>query len=451
MLFMLVFPGMHLVGALLVVVGVTSLGCSFVLLNSFLPLLVANHPTIRELDGLVSGGDDIPMIAVSASDDDVDSLDGEEMNGRATHDTVSNRVPMNETPSQLNTTSPALKLSNEISSKGVGIGYAAALFVQILGIGIVVLFSKLSPALSKTSIPTRAVLFLVGAWWATFTIPTALWLRRRPGPPLPLNTISKRRWMSWISYIYFAWASLWRTIKVAIQLRQVILFLSAWFLMSDAIATVSGTAILFARTELHMGAASTAAISIVSTVSGILGAFLWPKIGRRFGLPSNYIIIACLSLYEIIPLYGLLGFIPFIKSWGVIGLQKPWEIFPMAVVHGFIMGGISSHCRAFFGVLIPPGSEAAFYALMAVTDKGSSVIGPAVVGRIVDGTGSIRAAFWFLSPLIALPIPLLYFVDVERGRGEAVAMSEKLRGGKGEDFEDEVGEQRDELLGNDRD
>lgn len=43
-----------------------------------------------------------------------------------------------------------------------------------------------------------------------------------------------------------------------------------------------------------------------------------------------------------------------------------------------------------YGELIPEGSEAAFYALYAVTDKGSSIFGPVVVGAIIDHTGEIR-------------------------------------------------------------
>ena len=57
---------------------------------------------------------------------------------------------------------------------------------------------------------------------------------------------------------------------------------------------------------------------------------------------------------------------------------------------------------SFFGQLIPKGHEVAFYALFAITDKGSSAIGPAVVGRVVDATGSIRPAFWFLTVLVAV-------------------------------------------------
>jgi MFS transporter, UMF1 family len=145
---------------------------------------------------------------------------------------------------------------------------------------------------------------------------------------------------------------------------------------------------------------------------------------------------------EIIPLYGLLGFIPFVKSWGVGGLQKAWEIYPLAFIHGFVMGGLSSYCRSFFGLLIPPGSEAAFYALYAITDKGSSAVGPAIVGMIVDATGQIRPAFLFLAVLIALPAPLIWMVDAEKGQADAVRMAGIMKKGAGEEELDE----RDEGL-----
>ena len=101
-------------------------------------------------------------------------------------------------------------------------------------------------------------------------------------------------------------------------------------------------------------------------------------------------------------------------------------MYPLGAVYGFVLGGLSSYCRGLFGELIPEGSEAAFYALYAVTDKGSSVFGPAVVGAITDATGEIRPAFWFLAALIALPLIPMMLVDVERGKrqGAAVARDE---------------------------
>lgn len=407
MLFLLVVPKIFMVGPILVIIGVTCLGSSFVILNSFLPLLVSN--TVGPLDNL--------------RDQSHASVPMESLPPAYSESPEDDFGPKKSDSSQL-------KLSTQISSKGVGIGYMAAVFVQVLS--ILLLFGLSKTSVSST-LPLRAVLFFVGVWWFVFTIPSSLWLRDRPGPPLRTGVSASSNIRSCLAYISFAWLSLWKTIKVAIRLRQMIIFLVAWFLLSDAIATVSGTAILFARTELKMGTVAIALVSITATSSGIAGAFLWPIISRRYALKTNRTIVACIVFMEIIPLYGLLGFLPFIKSWGVGGLQKAWEIYPLAFVHGFVMGGLSSYCRSFFGLLIPPGSEAAFYALYAITDKGSSAFGPAAVGMIVDATGTIRPAFFFLVVLIALPAPLIWMVDAEKGQADAIRMAGIIKKGGGEE------------------
>ncbi len=113
------------------------------------------------------------------------------------------------------------------------------------------------------------------------------------------------------------------------------------------------------------------------------------------------------------------------------------------------MGGLSSFCRSFFGQLIPPGREASFYALYAITDKGSSAVGPAITGVIVDRTGTIRPAFIFLAILILLPMPLIWMVDVAKGQADAVRMAEALEARSR--IDDESGEvDEEEALMNDQ-
>ena len=119
-------------------------------------------------------------------------------------------------------------------------------------------------------------------------------------------------------------------------------------------------------------------------------------------------------------------------------------MYPLGAIYGFVLGGLSSHCRSLFGELIPPGSETAFYALFsslvslkremltpksfryAITDKGSSVFGPAIVGAITDRYGEIRPAFVFLAVLIFIPLPLMLLVDVDRGKRDAAEMAKEL-------------------------
>lgn len=424
MLFLAVVPKIYILGALLAIVSNTSFGASFVLLNSFLPLLVRHHPSIqqKQRDHWSESRDSQEIRSDnSVLDDAVDlSHSSEALLETSRASEVSMTAPL-ETSARA---SPELKLSTRISSYGIGIGYIAALVVQTLAILIIVLIKYVS---NSDTLPLRVVLFVVGLWWLLFTIPAALWLRPRPGPPLAFTSDGKQV-RGWQSYIAYAWQSLGKTILKARRLKDVSLFLVAWFLLSDSIATVSGTAVLFAKTQLQMEPPAIALINVITTLSGVVGAFSWSKLSLVFNARPSQTIIACICLFEIIPIYGLLGFIPAIQNFGNFGLQQPWEMYPLGAIYGFILGGLSSYCRAVFGELIPPGSEAAFYALYAITDKGSSVFGPAIVGIITDKYGEIRPAFIFLAVLIFLPLPLMFLVDVDRGRRDGTAIANELRG-----------------------
>ncbi|KAH8814960.1 autophagy-related protein 22-like protein [Xylogone sp. PMI_703] len=441
MLFLPVVPKVYLLGSFMAIVANTCFGASFVLLNSFLPLLVRHHPKAQY---------PTPELTPELHPDEPDTTPPEEpLDEVHPVDTVPTattpllpRATEPSSRSQRNKTSIELQLSTQISATGIGIGYSAALFLQCACIFILIL-------MKSTTFALRVVLFVVGAWWFIFSIPAALWLRPRPGPPLHVEDQNSPTGVrTWVSYFAYSWMSLYRTVKLARKLKDVVLFLGAWFLLSDAIATVSGTAVLYAKTTLHMHNEALALINVIATSAGILGAFGWSLISKFLHLKPHQTILACIFLFELIPVYGLLGYLPIVKRWGVVGLQQPWEMYPLGFVYGFILGGLSSYCRALFGELIPPGSEAAFYALYAITDKGSSVFGPAIVGAIVDRYGEIRPAFWFLALLVGIPGPLVWFVNVERGRSEGARLAEVIEGFKPQQEEQEEGRDR-ALLGSD--
>jgi UMF1 family MFS transporter len=422
MLFLAVIPKLYLLGSLLAIISNTCFGASFVLLNSFLPLLVRHHTQIQyqavpdDHRSLETGSHSIA--------DHLDSLEESEEENLATSSAALLPNGDGDLTGSFRFSaakiSPALKLSTKISSNGIAIGYSAGLLVQCLGIGLAV-------ATGSTTFSLRLVLFVVGLWWFVFTIPAALWLRPRPGPPLPSAMKGHR---NWLNYVIYAWSSLWKTIKRARRLKDMVIFLAAWFLVSDGIATVSGTAILFAKTQLGMKTEALGLINVIATIAGIIGALYWSWFSRLFNLRASQTIVACICLFEVIPLYGLLGFIPAVQRLEVFGLQQPWEMYPLGAIYGFVLGGLSSYCRSFFGELIPPGFEAAFYALYAITDKGSSIFGPAIVGAITDRYGEIRPAFVFLAVLIFLPLPLMIMVDVDRGKADAAALALELEGKK---------------------
>jgi UMF1 family MFS transporter len=423
MLYIFVSKELYLFGALLAIISNTSFGASFVLLNSFLPLLVRHHPEISHAEAEVanfSAANGQGLGRHQDLDDESGMADSTAALLPGGH--LEDGIGLSRVKTREELTSKELNLSTQISAKGIGIGYIAGLFLQCVAIFILI-------QMKNTTWSQRVVLFVIGAWWAVFTVPAAMWLRPRPGPPLPASS-SHKGVRALISYTFNAWKSLFRTVQLARRLIDIVLFLGGWFLLSDAIATTSSTAILFAKTQLHMEPWALGMINVISTTAGIIGAFSWSYISRRFGLQAHQTILACIALFELIPLYGLLGYLPFVQHWGVFGLQQPWEMYPLAAVYGFVLGGLSGYCRSLYGELIPPGSEAAFYALYAITDKGSSVFGPAIVGAIIDASGEIRPAFWFLAALVGLPAPLIWCINVERGRAEGEKLAEVIEGFK---------------------
>lgn len=94
-------------------------------------------------------------------------------------------------------------------------------------------------------------------------------------------------------------------------------------------------------------------------------------------------------------------------------------MFGLAVVFGSVYGAFQGYARAFYAELLPEGEEARWYGLFSITDKSSSFLGPLVVGVIADVTGNIRYAFFFLVGMIWVAVPILAWVDVEKGRKDA--------------------------------
>ncbi|KAH8704723.1 putative autophagy protein Atg22 [Talaromyces proteolyticus] len=413
MLFIAIQPQFYVIAALVAIVANSCFGSSFVLLNSFLPLLVRHHPSMLQ--------EVAEAPRVEQPDETVDSSPIPSVNTpllQSQQGLNAAAISRGIETDGLNRPTSALQLSTGISSYGMGISYIGAVLLQVICILVVQLTHQ-------TTFSLRLVMFLIGLWWFLFTIPSTIWLRPRPGPPLPLPESGKGR-RTWFGYMVYSWTALGKTIMRARRLKDVGLFLAAWFLLSDGIATVSGTAILFAKTELHMQPAALGLISVIGTVSGFVGAFSWSYVSRYFAIRTERTIIACICLLELIPLYGLLGYIPGIQKLGFLGLQQPWEVFPLGAIYGLTMGGLSAYCRSLFGELIPPGYETAFFALYAITDKGSSVFGPAIVGAITGRYGQIRPAFAFLAILIFLALPLMLLVDVERGKRDAMALASEL-------------------------
>ncbi|KAI0804700.1 autophagy-related protein 22-like protein [Irpex lacteus] len=424
--------------AVLAVTANVGFGASVVAMNAYLPGLA------RESKGVLERGWELER-ALDGERDGDDEEDGVDEEGRersseepllSTATTSPGPTPKSQTIESLRTayTTSLSRATSRISSLGIALGYTAGILLLLVALVPVTL-------LHGTTFALRLAIGMSGVWWVVGSVPAGVWL---PDASVSSNVSGsgrggeedgwegeegeeggergKKEWSAGRE-IVGAWKRLggmlrWREVK---RLRNTFQYLAAWFLLSDGFTTITSTAILFAKTTLHMPASSLILIGILTPVSGILGSLLWPPLQRRFAWSNLRVLVTLVCLASLVPAYGCLGFLSVFREGRVRvgGLTTPGEVFGLAVYFGSVYGAFQGYARAFYSELIPHGEEARWYALFSITDKSSSFVGPLVVGLIADTTGNIRYAFFFLVVMVWAAVPVLVSIDVERGRRDA--------------------------------
>lgn len=101
--------------------------------------------------------------------------------------------------------------------------------------------------------------------------------------------------------------------------------------------TITSTALLFAKTTLHMTPSSLILIGVLTPTAGIIGALLWPRLQRRYSWSNRHVLVLLVGLASVIPAYGCLGFLSVFGEGKTIrfgGLTTQGEMFVLAVYFG---------------------------------------------------------------------------------------------------------------------
>ena len=382
-----------LIASLVVLINMFS-GMTLVFYNSYLPLLTQNHPDYLE--------------AVEKEAQALEELEQNERHTPASTRSAQERAEAEHHRKVLSeaTVKVGEDLSNWISTVGFMSGYTAALILVGLSAAMLYLFSGFGERLV-----TQLCIVGVGLWWGTVS-GVAIWkLEYRPGPPLPKGA----------NYIGFSWAKVFRTLSKARQLPHTFRYLICYFFFSDGFNTLGAAAVIFCKFQIDGVTTGFMVMALaISLVSAIIGNFALLFVQRRFNISTKSIMIFMLIAVSLVPAYGAIGLVS-----TRIGLRQRWEVIPMSIYYGTFVGAMQSFSRVLFADLIPEGEEAEFFSLYAITDKGSSWIGPSAVA-LIDGVRDGRYGLLFLALLLLLPLPLLIFgVDPVQGKTDCVKFSKQ--------------------------
>jgi len=244
-------------------------------------------------------------------------------------------------------------------------------------------------------LPVRATAVLVALWWGLFSIPTFLWLRERSaGRELPPGT----------TYLRIGFARLSNTLRKIHQFRELVKFLAAFLIYNDGVQTVIVMAAVFGAEVLGMSQNELISCFILIHVVAVIGSLVLGHLGDR--TTTKRAINISLLVWTAAVLY-------------VLVIEESWEFWLLAVVIGFVLGGVQASSRALLAQFTPKENSAEFFGFFATSGKFAAIFGPALFALINDMTGSVRYGVLSVILFFVVGWSILYFVDEEKGVQES--------------------------------
>ena len=280
-----------------------------------------------------------------------------------------------------------------VSSRGWAIGYIGGGALLALNLAF---FSNAARLGVSEGFAVRASIASAGVWWALFTIPAMRHLQNRGlQRSLPPDQ----------NILTVGWRQFRNTVGKLRAYPQTMLFLAAYLCYNDAIQTVISLAGQFGSDELKMPMSQLSLAILMVQFVAFFGAMGFGKVAAV--LTAKKAVMISLGIWTATLVYMYLA------------VTTPRDFFILAALVGVVMGGSQALSRAIFAQLVPSGAEAEYFSIYEIADKGTSWMGPLVVGFALQLTGQYRLAILSLVFFFVVGSILLSRVDVERGSREA--------------------------------
>ena len=279
---------------------------------------------------------------------------------------------------------------DRISAKGFMMGYIGSVLLQIICFVFVLKPEMFGITVGKAS---QISFLLVGVWWVSFG-----WLAisRLPQSKGVKGAHSKNL----ITQGYKELHKVWIELKTQPLLKQ---FLVSFFFYNMGVQTVMLAATLYGKSELNIPTTNLIIAILIIQLVAIPGAHLMAKLASKWGNFNTLMIAILIWIGGCIMGYYL-------------PRNSVMPFYSLAIIVGFVMGGIQSVSRSTYSKLMPETHDTtSYFSFYDVTEKVAIVIGMFSFGFINEITGSQRNSVLALCIFFIIGFVLLYRTSKLKG------------------------------------
>jgi len=288
---------------------------------------------------------------------------------------------------------------DRVSAKGYTYGYIGSVILQILCFVLVFFPGIVGGSREEghtTTIQFQAGFLMVGLWWWGFGQYSLSRLPKSVAAgtgDLQHNILSKG---------YRELGKVWDQLKHLVLLKR---YLFAFFFYNMGVQTVMLAATLYGKSELQLETNDLIIAILIIQLVAIPGAYAISALSKKIG--NMRALMCCVAIWVVVCIIGY-----------SLPAKGNVEFDGLALLVGFVMGGIQSLSRSTYAKLMPVTKDtASFFSFYDVTEKISIVIGMFSFGFINELTGSQRSSV--LALMVYFVIGLLLLAYTRRAEKKA--------------------------------
>lgn len=254
------------------------------------------------------------------------------------------------------------------SARGYAYGYVGSVLLMLFNLSMI-----LNPGwygITDGTMPARISFLSVGVWWMLFAQIPFRYLEDYGN----IRMVKEGHSFSWVLQGFRGLKSVWEELRGQIHLKR---YLMAYFVFSTGVQTVMYVATIFGSVELRLPESNLILTILIIQLIAVPGSYFFSGLSGRVG--NVYALMAGVTIW-----IGI--------CFGAYYVSSGNEFYVLAVVVGFVMGGIQALSRATYSKLIPDDAQrtASYFSFYDVTEKLSIVAGTLMYGYIEQVTGSMR-------------------------------------------------------------